>query len=95
LRDYLTLRRELELYDPALAARVEIVVLNKIDLPSSRKKLPTLKKTFERRGLRLLGISAVTGEGISEVLEAAWGALVTARQHVAEAGQNPTTPDSH
>ena len=95
LRDYLALRRELKLYDPALAARSEIVVLNKIDLPASRKKLPALKKTFARRGLRLFGISAVTGEGIAEVLEAAWAALVTARQQVSETRSNGAISDLH
>ena len=75
LRDYLTLRRELELYDPQMAQRTEIVVLNKIDLPTVRKRLAALKKIFARRGLLLLGISAVTGEGLSQVLESAWRAL--------------------
>lgn len=32
VRDYLTIRRELETYSPALAAKHELVVLNKIDL---------------------------------------------------------------
>jgi GTP-binding protein len=79
LRDYLALRRELELYDAKMAARAEIVVLNKIDLPTTRKRLPALKKLFAKRGLRLYGISAVTGEGLAQVLEAAWKDLVKAR----------------
>lgn len=95
LDDYLALRRELELYDSALAARSEIVVLNKIDLPATRKKLPALKKEFAKRGLRLLGISAVTGEGMPEVLEAAWEALLKARREVSETGQSPTETDSN
>jgi len=80
LRDYLALRRELELYDAKMAVRDEIVVLNKVDLPATRKRLPALKKTFAGRGLRLFGISAATGEGLGPVLEAAWKALAKARQ---------------
>jgi GTP-binding protein len=80
LRDYLALRRELELYDVKMAARAEIVVLNKVDLPTTRKRLPALKKLFAKRGLRLYGISAVTGEGLAQVLEAAWKELVKARE---------------
>ena len=80
LHDYLALRRELELYDPKLAGRAEIVVLNKLDLPATRKRLPALKKLFARRGLGLHGISAATGEGLGQVLEAAWKALAKARQ---------------
>jgi GTP-binding protein len=80
LRDYLALRRELGLYDAKMAEREEIVVLNKVDLPTTRKRLPALKKVFAGRGLRLLGISAATGEGLAPVLEAAWKALTKARQ---------------
>lgn len=80
LRDYLALRRELTLYDPELAKRAEILVLNKVDLPATKKRLPSLKKIFSRRGLRLYGISAATGEGLPQVLEVAWKALVAARE---------------
>jgi GTP-binding protein len=52
LRDYQTLRRELGLYDPALAGRSEVVVLNKMDLPATRK-LPREKGS--RACLRLCG----------------------------------------
>jgi GTP-binding protein len=79
LRDYLAIRKELALYDPELAARPEIVVLNKLDLPDTRKKLATLKKTFARRKIQLHAISAATGEGLPPLLEAAWALLVSAR----------------
>jgi GTP-binding protein len=81
LRDYLAIRKELKLYDPDLAARPEIVVLNKLDLPDSRKKLATLRKTFARRKIELHAISAATGEGLTPLLEAAWAKLaVTPRE---------------
>ena len=84
LRDYLALRRELELYDASLAARIEIVALNKMDLPVTRKRLPALQRLFARRGIKLLPISAVTGQGLSQVLEAAYGALSKAQQEEKE-----------
>lgn len=80
LRDYLALRRELELYDPKLAERAEIVVLNKVDLPTTKAKIKTLQSTFARRKVKLLTISAATGEGIAEVLESAWQALIRAKK---------------
>ncbi len=80
LRDYLALRRELALYDPKLAERAEIVVLNKIDLPATRTRLAALRATFARRNVKLMAISAATGDGIGEVLEAAWRALVRAKK---------------
>jgi GTPase len=80
LRDYLALRRELALYDARLAERAEIVVLNKMDLPTTRARFATLRKTFARRKVKLFAISTATGEGIGEVLEAAFAALVRARK---------------
>jgi GTPase len=80
LRDYLALRRELGLYDPELAKRAEIVAVNKIDLPATRKRLPALKRLFDRRGIKLFPISAATGEGLPAVLDAAFAAVVKARR---------------
>jgi len=87
LRDYLTLRRELGLHDPELGKRAEIVVLNKIDVPAVRKRLPALKKLFARRAIEIHGISAISGEGLGQVLELAWGAL-------AKVGREPTPSES-
>ena len=102
LRDYLALRRELELYDPGLAGRTEIVVVNKVDLPATRKRLPALKRLFSKRGITLQPISAATGEGLGPVLEAAYAAHAKARQaeqatSEADRGkhQKPGRPASH
>ena len=86
LRDYLVLRRELALYDPALAARPEIVAVNKVDLPDTRQRLPALARLFSRRGLKLYPVSAVTGEGVPAVLEAAFSALAGARSKTSDGG---------
>jgi GTP-binding protein len=90
LRDYQTLRRELGLHDPALAGRREVVVINKLDLPATRKKFPALERAFARRGLRILGVSAATGEGIPALLGALWTALEQAR--AAEVAARATAP---
>ncbi len=89
LRDYDALRRELALYDPELARRPEVVVLNKLDVPEVRKKLPTLRRAFEKRGLALHGISAATGQGVKELLEEVWRLLAaeTAAARAKEAGK--------
>jgi GTPase len=75
LRDFEATNRELALYDPELAARPQIVVVNKIDLPDVRKRLTTLSRPFTRRGIEVHAISAATGEGIPALLEAMWKAL--------------------
>jgi GTP-binding protein len=75
LRDFEATNKELALYDSALAARPQIVVVNKMDLPEVRKKLATISRPFARRGIELHPISAATGEGIPALLEAVWRAM--------------------
>jgi GTPase len=75
LADYEAMNRELALYDPELAARPQIVVLNKIDIPEVRKRKAQLARAFAKRGVTLLAISAATGEGTAELLESVWRAL--------------------
>ena len=75
LSDYEAMNRELALYDPELAARPQIVVLNKIDIPEVRRRKTQLARAFAKRGVTLLAISAVTGEGTAELLESVWRAL--------------------
>src|SRR5438876_331685 len=58
LRDYETMNRELALYDPELAARPQLVVLNKLDLPEVRKRAKQIARPFARRGIALAAISA-------------------------------------
>ena len=89
VQDYQTLRRELELYDPRMARRTEVVVLNKMDLPATRRRLPALRRHFARKGLPFLAISAVTGEGIPDLLAALWTALERAKAENAQAGSTP------
>jgi GTP-binding protein len=75
LRDYEAINRELALYAPDLAARPQLVVLNKIDLPDVRKRAKQIERPFAKRGIRLHVISAATGEGTAELLESIWRAL--------------------
>ena len=75
VRDYEAMNRELALYDPELAARPQIVVLNKIDIPEVRRRVSQLSRTFAKRGVTVLAISAATGEGTAELLESIWRAL--------------------
>jgi GTPase involved in cell partitioning and DNA repair len=75
LGDYEAMNKELALYDPALAARPQLVVLNKIDLPDVRKGTKQIARQFARRGIALTAISAATGEGTAELLELIWRTL--------------------
>jgi GTP-binding protein len=80
LRDFDAINRELALFDPALATRPQLVVLNKIDLPDVERARRRLTTAFARRKIRLLAISAATGEGVAALLEAAWKVIVVERR---------------
>jgi len=65
---YEKIRNELKLYKEDLLEKPELVVLNKIDLPQVREKVEEVKEAFQNRGLPFFAISALTGEGIGELL---------------------------
>jgi len=75
LEDYETLSRELELYDPALASRPRVVALNKMDLPDTQAVEEDLVQYFKERELPFCAISAVTGQGVTPLLEVLWHQL--------------------
>ena len=69
LKDYETLNRELALFDPELAEKPQIIVINKLDLPDVQALLPEIVPYFEKLGLKVFPVSAVTGEGIPALLD--------------------------
>jgi GTP-binding protein len=69
IKDYETLNNELAQFDEELAARPQIVVVNKVDLPDVRELITVMLPYFEERGMPVFPISAVTGEGIPELLD--------------------------
>jgi len=70
--DFAVIRRELALFDAALAARRQIAAANKIDLEVDRERLQQLEATLQAAGVPLYPISAVTGAGVDVLLEAIW-----------------------
>jgi GTP-binding protein len=65
LEDYHILRQELEKFNPGLLARPYLIAANKMDLVEGRENTSKLAQAF---GDRLYCISAVTGEGIDNLL---------------------------
>ena len=80
MSDYAALRKELSRFDPELAARPEIVVLSKADLPDVREAYPALRAKFKKKKIDLKLMSAAAREGIDEVSYALWRALGEARR---------------
>jgi GTP-binding protein len=72
VENYLTLRHELDLYSPVLAAKLEVIVLNKMDLAPDSDRVQEIEA---RLGKPVHTISAVTGQGIRELNEALWQRL--------------------
>jgi GTP-binding protein len=62
------INRELELADPALAAKPQVVAANKIDLAEARERFPALERDLAARGHEVLPISAATGEGLPTLI---------------------------
>ncbi len=63
---YLSVREELELYNPALASKREVIALNKIDRPNVRERLPELMADLRQAapGNDVLAVSAITLQGV-------------------------------
>ncbi len=65
IEDLQNLRREIDLYDPALSSRPWLVVANKMDLPDTERNLRALQERFPRT--KIVPTSAAKGEGIAEL----------------------------
>ena len=71
VHDYTIIRKELELYDPTLISKIQLVVINKIDLldeETSKLLKKDLEKSYPELKGRIMLISAVSGEGIKELV---------------------------
>ncbi len=68
IANFESINRELELYDPELIKRPQIVALNKIDTFPDKRVPNKIKKELESRGYRVFEISALTGEGLKPLI---------------------------
>lgn len=69
------LRAELRAHSQTLAARREIVLLNKLDLFADRAPLEAARSALQARGCQVLMASGATGEGVPQLLAAIAAAL--------------------
>jgi len=63
-KDYISIRKELKAFDPELAQKKEIVVINKIDSIN----IDNIKLPAKIKKLKPILISAVSGKGIKELI---------------------------
>lgn len=69
VEDFKAINRELELYDPTLLKRRQVVVATKLDVLQDERRLTRLKEWCRKKRLKLIPISAVTGEGIPRLIK--------------------------
>ncbi len=62
---------ELRQFDPELAEKPQLRVVNKIDL-ADEERLTAVREAFDRLGLRVYFMSALNETGVAEVLDAMW-----------------------
>lgn len=68
MADYLAIRSELNHFSSVLQGKEELLVVNKCDLPEVKKKIEKIKKAFSKEGKNIISVSAITGEGLSELI---------------------------
>jgi len=68
--DYDALLKELKKFDPKLARRPTIVALTKADLTDVKEAFPKVRARFKKKKIELHLVSALTGEGVREVVYA-------------------------
>jgi len=80
-----TVRQELELFQPTLAAKPQIVAASKMDAVDDPSRVRVLEQRARELGLPFFRISGASGEGLPALLEATW-------QHLAAALPPPAPP---
>jgi GTP-binding protein len=77
VENYRTIRRELELYRPELAAKPEVLAVSKSELTGASEARERLEREL---GAPMLAVSAVTGAGLSDLVRCVVERLSEARE---------------
>ena len=71
IQDIYAINKELEAYNPEIAARPQVIAANKIDAiytEDGSDPVAAIRAEFEPKGIKVFPMSAVTGQGIKELL---------------------------
>jgi GTP-binding protein len=68
LADYSTINGELQQFSERLAAKPQVVALNKMDLPDAQAWWPLVQAAMQEHGVEAHAISAVTGQGVQPLI---------------------------
>jgi len=75
--DFHAINQELELFNPKLADKPQIVAFNKMDVPDVQERWPEIQKALADSGVEGIAISAATGENVHVLLRKAASLLST------------------
>ncbi len=68
VQDFYTINKELEKYSKKLATRKQIIVANKIDSMQDETLYNELEKVAKENNMKIFKVSAVTGQGMKELM---------------------------
>ena len=70
IADIYAINKELESYDPVLAKKPQVIAANKIDAiyDTENNPIDAIRKEFEPKGIPVFAMSAVSGQGVKELL---------------------------
>jgi GTP-binding protein len=94
LRDYDRINAELRAYSSELGERPQILVLSKLDLPSVRTILDSLREAFARRTIAVHAVSAATGVGCRELAAEVWRVIREVRGAAPPGAESSAPPCS-
>jgi len=92
LENFEMINRELLRHKPELLDKTQLVVLSKIDITEVRARMVEVVSYFSSRGYRVFPISAVTGEGVKDLVTAVAGELERMRQEGKAVEEGSGTP---
>ncbi len=85
VEDYDTINAELAAYASELAERPQIVVANKVDMPDTEDAVQALRERAEADGRPFFAVSAVTGEGLDQLVSLTASEVTRLRAELAQA----------
>lgn len=84
VEDYETINAELAAYAQELADRPQIVVANKCDMPGTEDAVQALKERAEADGRKFFAVSAVTGQGLDQLVSVTAAEVARLRSELAQ-----------
>jgi len=91
---YHTIRNELEAYGAGLAEKAEVLALNKVDALTPEAREEKAAELEAAAGRRPMLVSGVSGEGVTELLRAAWTEVRKDRGEIAPAETDETVMET-